>query len=353
MIKLFTPLQLKDITLPNRIVLPPMCQYSAQEGFATPWHYIHYGKFAMAKVGTIIQEATAISEQGRISHGDLGIWKDEHICGLKKITDFIKEQGSIAGIQLAHAGRKASCDKPWISRKQIAPNQQNGWQTISSSALAFNPDDNAPISMSLEQIQEVKMDFKAAFIRAQKAGYQIIELHAAHGYLIHQFLSPLTNQRKDQYGGDFENRIRFLLEIIDIIQPLLEKESLWVRISATDWTESGWDLEQSISLARILKNKNIEVVDVSTAGAVREQQIQTGPLYQVPFAQAIKSQTSIKVATVGLITTAEQAEQILQQNQADLIMLGRELLRNPHFSLDAAKILGVDLDWVHQYERAK
>ena len=270
---LFNPLRIGSLTSSNRLVLSPMCQYTAVNGFATDYHLIHYGQYALAKVGVIIQEATAISPEGRITYGDLGTWTDEHIANYQKITAFIKEQGSIPGIQLAHAGRKASCEKPWITREQLYPDHSNGWQTISSSTLPFRQEDHAPIAATKTDISQIINDFKLAAIRSIQAGYQVLEIHAAHGYLIHQFLSPLINQRTDDYGGSFTNRIRLLLEIVDAIRSVLTTQSLWVRISATDWAEGGWNLEESIALSKLLEQKGIEVIDGSTGGGVLHQHI--------------------------------------------------------------------------------
>ncbi|MHC5363376.1 NADH:flavin oxidoreductase/NADH oxidase [Myroides sp. LJL110] len=350
--KLLSSLKLKNLTLPNKVILSPMCQYSATDGFANDWHLIHLGQYAIGRAGAIIQEATAITPEGRITYADLGIWSDDHIAKYKEITSFIKQQGSIPGIQLAHAGRKASCDKPWISRNQISPQQLNGWQTVSSSDIPFLPNDVAPLKLSTEQINELINDFKQATIRALKAGYQIIEIHAAHGYLIHQFLSPLINNRTDIYGGSFENRIRFLTQIIQEIKPLLCQESLWVRISALDWAKDGWDLEQSIRLSQVLEQLGVEVIDVSSGGAVSWQEIKSYPGYQVPFAKAIKENTKLTVGAVGLITQAKQAQEILDSDQADFILLGREFLRNPHFVAQAAKELNQPVTWPKQYARS-
>lgn len=350
---LLSTLELNNITLPNKIILSPMCQYSSKDGFANNWHLVHLGQYAIAKAAAIIQEATAISPNGRITYADLGIWSDDHIAKYKEITDFIKQQGSIPGIQLAHAGRKASCEKPWITRDQIKPGQPNGWQTVSSSDIPFLATDTPPLKLSVEQIKDIIEDFKKATIRSVKAGYQIIEIHAAHGYLIHQFLSPLINNRTDDYGGSFKNRIRLLVEIIQQIKPLLEKQSLWVRISATDWAENGWDLKQSITLCQELEKLGVQVIDVSSGGAVSWQQIQSYPGYQVPFAKAIKDHTNLTVGTVGLITQAKQAQEILDLNQADFVLLGREFLRNPHFVFQAAKELNQSINWPEQYARSK
>lgn len=353
MIKLFSPLHLQHQTLKNRIVVSPMCQYTAEDGFANDWHLVHLGQYAIGQVGAIIQEATAVVPEGRISYGDLGIWKDEHIEKLQQITSFIKSQNCIPGLQLAHAGRKASCEKPWISRKQLPSTDEKGWQTVSSSTIPFNTKDDAPVALSIIEIQDIIAAFRQATRRAVTAGYEIIEIHAAHGYLIHQFFSPLINTREDQYGGSFDNRVRFLLELIDEVKKELTTQSLWVRISATDWAQGGWNLEESIELALILQQKGVEVIDVSTGGGVTHQKIITGPNYQVPYAQAIKENTKLIVGAVGEIKSGKQAEDILQNNQADLIFIGREFLRNPHFTAKAAQELNHDLAWAPQYERGK
>ncbi len=353
MTKLFSPLALKNQTLKNRIVVSPMCQYTATDGFSNDWHLVHLGQYAIGQVGAIIQEATAVTPEGRITYGDLGIWKDEHIEKLQQITSFIKSQNCVPGIQLAHAGRKASCEKPWISRKQISASENNGWQTVSSSSIPFHQADIPPQQLSIFEIKQVIKAFANATQRAIKAGYEIIELHAAHGYLIHQFFSPLINNRTDEYGGSFENRIRFLVEIIDQLKEVITTQSLWVRISATDWAEDGWNLEESIALAKILKKKGVEVIDVSTGGGVAQQKITTGPNYQVPFAEAIKNNSNLLVGTVGEIKTGPQAEDILQKKQADLIFVAREFLRNPHFVAKAAEALNEEIAWAPQYERGK
>ncbi len=353
MSKLFTPLHLKNQILQNRIVVSPMCQYSGKDGYATDWHLVHLGQFAIGKAGAVIQEATAVSPDGRITYADLGIWEDGQIEKYKQITSFIKSQGSIPGIQLAHAGRKASSNKPWINRNQFAPEEENGWQTVAPSALAFHTKDVPPFALTIPQIKEYVHYFKTAAQRAVTAGYEIIELHAAHGYLIHQFLSPLINKREDAYGGSFENRIRFLLEIIDDVQPELSTQSLWVRVSATDWAENGWNIDETVRLCAILKQKGIEVIDVSTGGGVREQSIPAEPGYQVPFADRIKNETGIITGAVGLITNGNQAETILENNQADFVSIARAFLRNPHFVYQAAEDLDETIDWADQYERGK
>lgn len=350
---LFQPLQLKNYTLQNRIVVSPMCQYSCEDGFANHWHLVHLGQFAIGKAGLIIQEASAVSAEGRITYGDLGIWKDEHIAPLKDIVNFVHSQGSLIGIQLAHAGRKASTNKPWINRNQFHPNEEDGWQTVGPSAIPFHEKDHPPVALTKEEIKRIVHDFKTAAERAVEAGYDIIEIHGAHGYLIHQFFSPLINNRTDEYGGNFENRIRFLIEIINEVSKVLTKQSLWVRISATDWAEGGWTCFESVKLVHILKSMGVEVVDVSTGGAVHHQEIPVHENYQVPFANRIKNETGILTGTVGIINSAKQAEQILQNHEADFVLIGRAFLRNPHLVYQFANELNIDINWAPQYERGK
>ncbi|WP_430614861.1 NADH:flavin oxidoreductase/NADH oxidase [Flavobacterium sp. JP2137] len=353
MIRSFQPLRLENLELKNRFVVSPMCQYSSEDGFATAWHLVHTGQFAIGQAAAIIQEATAVTPDGRISYGDLGIWKDEHITKLAEITAFVKSQGSIPGIQLSHAGRKASSNKPWLGREQLTPDHENGWQTRGLSAIPFRESEHPPLPLGIAEIKALVVSFREAAARAIKAGYQIIELHGAHGYLIHQFFSPLINTRTDEYGGSFDNRIRFLLEVIDAVKlELTADSSLWVRISATDWAAGGWDLESSIQLAAILKERGVEVIDVSTGGAVAHQKITAVANYQVPFATAIKEQTGMTTGCVGLIAEAQQAEDLLQNDQADLIFIARAFLRDPHFVLSAAKTLGHPIAWPKAYERA-
>lgn len=350
---LFTPLHLKSITLKNRIVVSPMCEYSSTDGFANNWHLVHLGSRAVGGAALVLTEATAISPEGRISIADLGIWKDEHIAKLQEITDFIHQNGAVSGIQLAHAGRKASFDIPWQNPKQL-DHTNGGWPTLAPSALPFNPTDKIPLALDLEGLAKVKADFREAAKRALWAGFQVVEIHAAHGYLLHQFLSPLSNLRNDEYGGSFENRIRLLLEVVEAVQETWPAENpLFVRISATDWVEGGWNEEESVRLSALLKAKGVDVIDTSSGGLDLHQQIPVQPGYQVPFAKAIKQQTGMITGAVGLITEAQQAETILQQEEADLIFLARELLRDPYFPLHAAFQLGVDVRWPSQYERAK
>ncbi|MBK0369753.1 NADH:flavin oxidoreductase/NADH oxidase [Flavobacterium agrisoli] len=349
---LFSPLTIKNRTFKNRIVISPMCQYSAEDGFANNWHLVHLGSRAVGGAGLIIQEATAVSPEGRISPEDLGIWKDEHVQKLKEINAFILSQNAIPGIQIAHAGRKASVSAPWKGNKKL-DKTQGGWQTVSASAIGYH-DEEQTTALDQNGIQKVVTDFKAAAKRAVDAGFQVLEIHAAHGYLLHQFLSPLSNERTDKYGGSFENRIRLTLEIVEAVQTEWPLDlPLFVRISASDWAEGGWNLQESIQLAAILKQKGVDLIDVSSGGLVSHQKIAVGPNYQVSFSENIKKGADIKTSAVGLITEAQQAETILQENQADLIMFGRESLRNPNLPLDFAALLNDDIQWPKQYERAK
>lgn len=350
---LFSKLTIKNLTLKNRIVVSPMCQYSSDEGFANDWHLVHLGSRAIGGAALVFTEAAAISPEGRISPDDLGIWTDDHIQMLKRITDFIHQQGAASGIQLAHAGRKASTQSPWKGGKQIKQ-QEGGWKTVAPSEIPFHETDEKPRALNAEELQKVKSDFKAAAKRALAAGFKVIELHAAHGYLLHQFLSPLSNQRTDAYGGSFENRIRLLIEVIETVQEAWPIENpLFVRISATDWAEGGWTPEESILLSGILKTKGIDLIDCSSGGLAAHQQIPVAAGYQVPFAEAIKQQTGILTGAVGLITKTAQAEEILHKGQADLIFMAREMLRDPYFPLHAAFSLDEEQKWPEQYERAK
>ena len=354
MTKLFEPISINEnILLKNRIIMSPMCQYSAVGGFPNSWHYIHYTTRAVGGVGAIILEATAVSPEGRISYGDLGIWKDEQMESYIDLVDEIKKYNCVTGIQLAHAGRKASCGKPWINYHQIKPNEVNGWKTVSSTDQGFYEEDIPPHQLTIEEIKKVVSDFKKAAERSVKAGFEIIEIHAAHGYLMHQFFSPIINNRTDEYGGSFENRIKLLLEVVEEVKSVLTTQSLWVRISATDWAEGGWNLDDSKKLAILLEEKGVDVIDVSTGGGVAHQEIEVKKEYQVPFATAIKDITTMNVGAVGLIETAEEAEKILQEDKADLIFIGRELLRNPYFALNASIDLSEDIKWPNQYDRSK
>ncbi|MCW3119333.1 MAG: NADH:flavin oxidoreductase/NADH oxidase [Chitinophagaceae bacterium] len=350
---LFSPLTIKNITFKNRIVISPMCEYSSMDGFANDWHLVHLGSRAVGGAALVIQEATAVSPEGRISPDDMGLWKDGHIEKLRTITSFIKQQGAGVGIQLAHAGRKASSASPWKGGKQIKI-QDGGWKSFAPSAIPFHDNDEAPHALDKEGIEKVIKDFTRAAQRAIQAGYQVLEIHAAHGYLLNEFLSPLTNHRLDEYGGSFENRIRLLLRVIEGIQTVWSKESpLFVRISATDWAEGGWNIDESVRLSVILKSKGVDLVDCSSGGAVSGIKIVLTAGYQVPFAERIKKETGMLTGAVGLITEARQAEEIIAGGRADLIFIARQSLRDPYFPLHAAKELGAVIQWPSQYERAK
>ena len=351
--KLFSPLSLKSITLKNRIAISPMCQYSAIDGFANDWHLVHLGSRAIGGAGLIIQEATSVSPEGRISPEDLGLWRDEQIEKLQQINRFNVSQNSVPGIQLAHAGRKASAASPWNGGRKVAI-EQGGWNTVAPSAVAYHENEEAPLALDKTGIQKVITDFKSATKRAVEAGFQVMEIHAAHGYLMHQFLSPLSNFRTDEYGGSFENRIRLTLDVLEAVQSEWpENLPLLVRISASDWAEGGWNLEESIQLSKILKEKGVDLIDVSSGGAVSHQQIPLGPTYQVAFAESIKNEAGIPTGAVGLITEAAQAEQIIASGKADLVLFARESLRNPNLGLTFAHDLEAEIAWPKQYERAK
>lgn len=351
---LFSPLQLKSVTLKNRIVMSPMCQYSSEDGFANDWHFVHYGSRAVGGAGLIISEAAAVSPEGRISPYDVGIWKNEHIAKWKHINEFIHAQGSVAGIQLAHAGRKASTGCLWREGDVYLSPDNGGWQPIAPSAIQFEEEAPVPSGMDEESVAWVIGEFKRAAARALEAGFDVVEIHAAHGYLLHQFLSPLTNKRTDKYGGSFENRTRFVLEVVDAVREVWPvTKPLFVRISATDWVDGGWDPVQSVKLAMLLKLHHVDVVDVSSGGLLPDAKVKVAYGYQIPFALRIKAETGMSVGTVGLISTPEQAETILQTQQADLVLLGREFLRDPHFPLRAARQLRDDIVWPVQYDRAK
>jgi 2,4-dienoyl-CoA reductase-like NADH-dependent reductase (Old Yellow Enzyme family) len=350
---LFEPITFRSIQLKNRIVVSPMCEYSSQDGFANDWHLVHLGSRAVGGAALVIAEATAVSPEGRITHEDLGIWRDEHIDFLSRITSFIEKQNAVPGIQLAHAGRKASHHNPWKGGKALQTHEE-AWQTLAPSAIPFKEGDPAPAAMSKQQIQQVVNDFRSAAIRAARAGFKVLEIHAAHGYLLNEFMCLSSNHRADEYGGSFENRIRIVLEVIDVIREVWSKElPLFIRISCSEWIEGGWTIEDSIRFVHVIKEKNVDLVDCSSGGNSHAQKIPGAPLYQVPFAEAIRKQTGMKTGAVGLITTAQQSEGILQSQHADLIVLARQFLRDPYFPLHAAKELGVDIPWPDQYLRAK
>ncbi|HEY1114609.1 MAG TPA: NADH:flavin oxidoreductase/NADH oxidase [Chitinophagaceae bacterium] len=353
MAKLFEPLKIKDIELKNRIVVSPMCEYSSVDGFAADWHLVHLGSRAMGGAALILSEATAVSPEARITPDDLGLWKDEHIDMLKRITAFIESQGSVPGIQLAHAGRKASHHSPWKGGHPLGP-EEGAWQTVGPSPFPFKEGVPAPAALDKTGIRKVIDDFRAAAARALEAGFKVAEIHGAHGYLLHEFYSPLSNSRRDEYGGSFENRVRLLLEVTAAVQEVWpENYPLWVRISATDWVEGGWTLEDSVRLARLLKANGVDLIDCSSGGNVPGVKIPVGPLYQTPFAEQVRTEAGIMTGAVGLITTPQECEAIIAQGRADVVLLARQLLRDPHFPLRAARELGADIAWPVQYERAK
>jgi 2,4-dienoyl-CoA reductase-like NADH-dependent reductase (Old Yellow Enzyme family) len=350
---LFTPLSIRGITFRNRIGVSPMCQYSYSDGFSNDWQFVHLGSRAVGGAGLVFTEAAAVTATGRISPQDLGIWKDEHIEPLARCTRFITTHGAVPGIQLAHAGRKASTAVPWRGRG-IVPPESGGWDPIfAPSAIPFDDRSLVPHELTLVEIAGITKAFADAAKRAQAAGFHVIELHSAHGYLLHEFLSPLSNHRTDQYGGPLENRTRLVREVVTAIRAVWPTElPLFIRISATDWVEGGWDIAQSIELARQLKPLGVDLVDCSSGALVPYAKIPTTPGYQVPFAEQIRREASIPTAAVGLITEARAANEILENQQGDLILLARQLLRDPYWPLHAAKELGAEIKWPVQYERA-
>jgi 2,4-dienoyl-CoA reductase-like NADH-dependent reductase (Old Yellow Enzyme family) len=360
---LFAPYRLRAVTLPNRIAVSPMCQYSAEDGFVNDWHFVHLATRAVGGAGLVLTEATAVLPEGRISPGDLGLWDDAHIDGLAKVVSFIHSQGAAAGIQLGHAGRKASMSAPWEDTRLI-PVQEGGWANIlGPSAIAFSENHATPREMSLEEIRQTQIAFRDAAVRSMHAGFQVIELHAAHGYLFHQFLSPESNHRTGIYGGSFENRVRFLLETIDLIREVWpETLPLFVRISATDWLEHsededhrkhpGWTFEQTLQLSQLLKLRGVDLADVSSGGNVAKITIPIGPGYQTEFAARIQREVGLSTGAVGMINSPAQADHIIRTRQADLVFLARELLRDPYWPLRAAQELKHDVPWPVQYNRA-
>lgn len=350
---LFEPLTIRSVTFKNRLVVSPMCEYSSVNGYSNDWHLVHLGSRAIGGAGLILSEAAAVSPEGRITPQDLGIYYDDHIAGLKRITDFLSAHGSVPGIQLAHAGRKASTRPPWMPHS-IVPANEGGWQPVAPSTIPFREGEPAPIQLDEAGIQKVIDDFRIAAARAVKAGFKVVEIHAAHGYLIHQFMSPLSNKRTDKWGGSFDNRIRLLLEIVAAVQQAWPIDlPLMVRISATDWVESGWTEGDSVELAKVLLTKGVDLIDCSSGGNVPRVRIPVGPLYQVPFADSIKKQTGMLTGAVGMINTPEEAESVLAAGSADMIFMARQMLRDPYFPLHAAKELGEDIEWPVQYDRAK
>ena len=350
--QLFSPLHLKDLHLKNRIVVSPMCMYSAEDGLANDFHLVHLGGFALGGAGLIFTEATAVTPAGRISPDDLGLWNDAQIAPLGRITDFVHEQGAFIGVQLAHAGRKGSTHAPWKGSGSVPP-EAGGWEVLGPDDRAYSPLYPLPRPMTAQDISDVLAAFEAATRRAIIAGFDTVEIHAAHGYLLHQFLSPLSNSRTDEYGGSLENRARLLLEVTRTVRNAWPAHlPVFVRLSATDWAAGGWDIEQTVQVAHWLSGEGVQVIDVSSGGLTPQQQITPGPGYQVPFAERIKQETDLTVIAVGMITDAAQAEGILQAGQADLVALARELLREPHFAQRAALELQSSVSAPAQYSRA-
>jgi 2,4-dienoyl-CoA reductase-like NADH-dependent reductase (Old Yellow Enzyme family) len=350
---LFTPLTLRSVEFRNRIFVSPMCQYSSTDGFPTDWHLVHLGSRAVGGAGLVIVEATGVTPEGRISPGDMGIWRDAHIDPLARIARFVKEQGAAAGIQLAHAGRKASTARPWEGGRGLGPDQ-GGWTPVAPSAIPFADGYPMPRALASHEIAGLVDRFAEAAARARAAGFDVIELHAAHGYLLHQFLSPLSNHRDDEFGGSFENRIRFPLAVAQRLRgEWPAAQPMFVRVSATDWVEGGWSLEESIEFSRRLKAIGIDLVDCSSGGLVADAKVPVGPGYQTPLAAAVRKEAGIATGAVGMVTSPEQAEQILATGQADAVLLARELLRNPYWPLVAARRLGATIEWPKQYLRAR
>lgn len=351
---LFSPYALRSLTLRNRIGVSPMCQYSSPDGFATDWHLVHLGGLATGGAGLVLTEATAVTPEGRISPWDLGLWDDAHVEMLARIAHFVRAQGAVVGMQLAHAGRKASVQRPWVGHGRVGP-EEGGWtDVVGPSAIPYSDAYVPPHALDAAGIARITAAFVAAARRALDAGMQVIEVHAAHGYLLHEFLSPLSNQRTDAWGGSFEHRVRFAREVVQALRAAWpEALPLIVRLSASDWAEGGWDLEQTVALARLLKADGADLIDCSSGGNVPHQKITVGPGYQVPFARAVRAQAGIPTGAVGLITEPAQAEAIIAGGDADLVFMARELLRNPRWPLAAARALGVAGPWPDQYERAK
>jgi len=352
MAHLFDPLPIRGITLPNRIGVSPMCQYSSDDGFAHDWHLVHLGSRAQGGAGLVFCEATAVTAEGRITAEDLGIWKDAHIEFLARIVRFLKSQGTVPGMQIAHAGRKGSTQRPWVGNNKVDL-ADGGWVPVAPSAVSFSETYPMPRALLTGEIRAIVEAFAQAARRALDAGFQVLEIHAAHGYLAHEFFSPLSNFRTDEYGGSFENRTRIGREIVSAIRKVWpENLPLFIRISATDWKEGGWDLDQAVELAKQLKPLGVDLVDCSSAGLVVDQKIIAGPGFQVPFAERIRRDANIPTATVGLIETKEQVADILAKDQADLVLMAREFLRDPYWPLRAARELEQPMSWPAQYLRA-
>jgi 2,4-dienoyl-CoA reductase-like NADH-dependent reductase (Old Yellow Enzyme family) len=352
MAHLFDPLPLRSLTLANRIIISPMCQYSSDDGFSNDWHLVHLGSRAVGGSALVFTEAAAVTADGRISPQDLGLYRDAHVDGLGRIVSFIHTQNTFAGVQLAHAGRKGSTGRPWAAMAAVAP-EDGGWQPIGPTDRAFKDAYPVPRAMTVADLASVVGAFRDAAARALAARFDVIEIHAAHGYLVHEFLSPLINDRSDEYGGTFDNRVRLCLEIVDAVRMVWpERLPLFVRLSATDWVAGGWDVAQTVNLARLLRDRGVDLVDCSSGGAVPNAQVPLGPGYQVPFAERIRREAEIATGAVGLITDAAQADAIVRDGQADCVLLARELLRDPYFPLRAARELNRLVPWPPQYLRA-
>lgn len=353
MSQLFAPLKIGEVTFRNRIFVSPMCQYSSDDGLPSDWHLVHLGSRAVGGAGMVMVEATAVAPEGRITPYDTGIWSDEHAEAFQRITRFIRQQGAVPGLQLAHAGRKASTDQPWRGGKPLGP-EARGWTPVAPSAAPFDTGYPVPRELSAQDLDTVLVAFVAGARRARVAGFQCIELHMAHGYLLHEFLSPLANRRSDEYGGSLENRARFPLRVARAVRQEWPAElPLIVRISATDWAEGGWDMEQSVQLSQSLKKIGVDMIDCSSGGLIPNARIPAGPGFQTPFAGRIRQEAGIATAAVGLITEPVQAEHILRTGQADAVFLAREMLRDPYWPLHAANKLRAEIAWPPQYERAK
>jgi 2,4-dienoyl-CoA reductase-like NADH-dependent reductase (Old Yellow Enzyme family) len=349
---LFEPLPLRSLTLANRIVVSPMCQYSSVDGVATEWHFVHLASRAVGGAALVFTEAAAVTAEGRISPRDLGVYDDRHVDGLARIVRFVQGQGSAAGIQLAHAGRKASTAPPWQGGRAIAP-ADGGWEPVGPAAAPFAAGYPVPRALATAELDGVVAGFRAAATRAREAGFDVAEIHAAHGYLIHEFLSPLSNPRTDRYGGSYDDRVRLCLEVAGAVRAVWpERLPVFVRISCSDWKEDGWDVEQSVELARRLRDRGIDLIDCSSGGAVPDAKIAPGPGYQVPFAERIRREAGIATGAVGMITDPAQADTIVRTGQADCVLLARELLRDPYWPLHAAQELGQPAPWPTQYLRA-
>ena len=351
---LFEPLKLREVTLKNRVIVSPMCQYSSDDGFANDWHFVHLGARAVGGAGLVFTEAAAVTPEGRISPQDLGIWKDEHVEMLARIVKFIDARDAVAGMQLAHSGRKASTQQPWAGNRTLSADEGGFRPILAPSPLPFRPQDPVPEALDEKGIARIVRAFGDAAERALRAGFRVLEIHSAHGYLLHEFLSPLSNQRNDAYGGPFENRIRALIEVVRSVRRRWpDRLPLFVRVSATDWADGGWEIEQSVELARRLAQEGVDLIDCSSGGLVFGAKVPIGPGYQTPFAERIRREAGVKTGAVGLIRSPEQAEHILSTGQADAVVLARQLLRDPYWPLTAAKVLGVQVPWPVQYERAR